>query len=351
MFYVPVVGSTGAPLMPCHPARARELVRRGRAVRRFDRGLFSLRLTDRADGATQPVAVGVDPGTKKEGFTIKSASHTYLNVQADAVTWVKQAVATRRQMRRTRRSRKTPCRANRKNRSRGSLPPSTKARWQWKLRLCRWLARRYPVTRFVVEDIRVRTTPGQDPAARFWNVNFSPLEVGKTWFYRELRRLAPVETRSRIETAALRRQHGLGKTEDKHAEVFEAHCVDAWALANSWTGGHARPDYTRLLCVTPLRFHRRQLHALQPAKGGVRRPYGGTRSHGLKRGALVKHPQWGACYVGGAMGFRLSLHSVATGRRLTQHARPEDCRVLAPYTTWRTRLLPNAGVSAVAEAV
>lgn len=30
--YVPVVSSSGSPLMPCHPARARELVRKGRAL-------------------------------------------------------------------------------------------------------------------------------------------------------------------------------------------------------------------------------------------------------------------------------------------------------------------------------
>ncbi len=37
--------------------------------------------------------------------------------------------------------RDTPCRANRSNRARGGISPSTKARWQLKLRLCRWLAR------------------------------------------------------------------------------------------------------------------------------------------------------------------------------------------------------------------
>ncbi|HEX2243525.1 MAG TPA: RRXRR domain-containing protein, partial [Gammaproteobacteria bacterium] len=37
MVYVPVVSKTGRPLMPCHPARARELVQKGKAVRRFNR--------------------------------------------------------------------------------------------------------------------------------------------------------------------------------------------------------------------------------------------------------------------------------------------------------------------------
>jgi hypothetical protein len=110
MQYVPVLSSTGQRLMPCHAARAREIVRKGRAIRRFDRGLFYIQLLDRESGDTQPIAVGIDPGSKKEAYTIKSESHTYLNIQADAVTWVKQAEEQSTRMRRTRRNRKTPYR-------------------------------------------------------------------------------------------------------------------------------------------------------------------------------------------------------------------------------------------------
>jgi len=342
MLYVPVVSGTGKPLMPCHPARARELVRKGRAVRRFSRGMFYIRLLDRQDGDVQPIACGVDPGSKKEGFSVKSESHTYLNVQADAVTWVRDAIETRRQMRRTRRFRKTPCRQPRLNRARGDIPPSTKARWQWKLRICRWLSRLYPIACFVVENIKARTT-----GKRRWDVSFSPLQTGKKWFYGELEKHAKVETKEGWETKELRDAHGLTKTGRKMSEVFEAHCVDAWVLANWWTGGHTKPDNTRLVCVSPLRFHRRQLHMLKPAEGGVRRAYGGTTSLGYKRGSTVKHPERGVCYVGGTMAGRISLHSLFDGRRLCQNARPLDCKFLA-YASWRARLLPclKTGVSA-----
>jgi hypothetical protein len=119
MRYVPVESSTGQPLMPCHPARARRLVKQGRAVRRFKQGLFYIRLLDRAMGEMQPIAIGIDPGSKREAFTVKSQSHTYLNVQAHAKTDVADKVKTRREMRRARRFRKTPCRKNRCNRARG----------------------------------------------------------------------------------------------------------------------------------------------------------------------------------------------------------------------------------------
>jgi hypothetical protein len=330
VLFVPVVSSEGKPLMPCHPARARRLVRSGRATRRFSKGVFYIRMLDREEGVTQPVACGIDPGSKFEGYTVKSGKTTYLNVQADAVTWVKDAVEVRRNMRRARRFRKTPCRQNRLNRSVGGLPPSTKARWQWKLRLSRWLASLYPISVFVVEDIKAETK-----GKRKWDAIFSPLEVGKRWFYDELESLAPVQTKRGWETKQMRDALGLAKTSNKAAKQFEAHCVDSWVLASSAVGG-TKPDNTRLLCVTPLRFHRRQLHALQPAKGGVRRAYGGTRSLNFKRGSLVTHPKWGLCYVGGTMGGRISLHSLDSGSRLCQNAKPEECVYLA-YLGWRTR--------------
>jgi hypothetical protein len=144
----------------------------------------------------------------------------------------------------------------------------------------------------------------------------------------------------------MRDAKGLKKIGSKTAKDFRAHCVDSWVLASSVVGGE-KPENTRLMCVTPLRFHRRQLHALQPARGGIRRPYGGTRSLGFKRGSLVKHPKYGVAYVGGTMNGRLSLHSLEDGKRLCQNAKSSDCQFLA-YASWRTRLLPGlkTGVSA-----
>ena len=319
--------------MPCHAARAREMVRKGRAVRRFDRGLFYIRLLDRETGDTQPIAVGIDPGSKKEALTAKSAAHTYLNIQADAVTWVKEAEETSTQMRRARRYRKTPYRKMRANRNINAvrLPPSTRARWGWKLRLCRWLARCYPITNFVVEDIQAVTKPGK----RRWNSSFSPLEVGKKWFYTELSKTAPVGLVKGYDTASERAALGLKKSKQKLSDSFATHCVDSWVLANMQVGGHVAPDNTAMLYIVPLRFHRRQLHLLQPAKGGVRRRYGGTLSLGLKRGSWVKHAQHGVCYVGGTTGNTVSLHDMQTGIRIAK-VKPTALELIC-RSSWRIR--------------
>jgi hypothetical protein len=332
--YIPVVGSTGKPLMPTTNKRADKLIAKGRAVRRFNRGVFYIQLRDRVDGYTQTIAVGIDPGSKKEAFTVKSVAHTYLNIQVDAVTWVKDAEETSTQMRRARRYRKTPYRKLRANRNQGKvrLPPSTKARWGLKLRIATWLSRLFPIATYVVEDIAAVSKPGK----RRWNTSFSPLEVGKLWFYAELGKLGQVQLYQGHETAQERNKLGLKKSKAKLSDNFDAHCVDSWVLANLAVGGHLLPDNRAMLYLIPLRLHRRQLHRLQPETGGIRKSYGGTVSMGFKRGSWVKHPKYGLVYVGGTLKERISLHSLQDGKRLTQNAKPEDCTFLT-YSSWRIR--------------
>ena len=330
--FIPVVSATGKPLMPCHPARARELINKGRAVRRFSKGIFYIKLLDSSDGDVQDIACGIDPGSKREGYTIKSEAHTFLNIQAEAVTWVSRAVEVRRNMRHARRFRKTPCRANRMNRTRGNLPPSTRARWGWKLRVAKWLANLYPISMFVVEDIKAITK-----GKRRWDASFSPLQIGKQWFYDELGKVAEVSTKQGWETKQMRDALGLKKSGKKMAEIFEAHAVDSWVLANSWVGGHTVPDNKNLMCIAPIRLHRRQLHALQPSKNNFRRNYGGTRSLGFKRGSLVSQFKHGLVYVGGTRENRISLHSLESGTILCRNAKPEDCQVYG-FNTFKTRL-------------
>lgn len=342
--FVPVVDLNQRPLMPTTPSRARRWIKSGKATPFWKRGIFCVRLNvEPKNRNTQPIAVGIDPGSKREGFSIKSQAHTYLNIQTEAVDWVKDAVEVRRNMRRARRFRKTPYRQNRKNRlvNKVKLAPSTKARWQWKLRICKWLNLMFPVTAFGVEDIKARTWKN----GRKWNLSFSPLQVGKTWYYSELQKIALVELKQGIETKELRDELQLKKSKNKLSETFEAHCVDSWVLANWYTKGHDKPDNTKILVVIPLRFHRRQLHRLQPQKGGVRPSYGGTLSNGLKRGSIVQHTSFGLCYIGGFMQKPtkkepqrkvISLHSLETGKRLTQNSLIQDIKFLT-YNTWRTR--------------
>ena len=63
--------------------------------------------------------------------------------------------------------------------------------------------------------------------------------------------------------------------------------------------------------------------------------------------SLVRHVKHGLCYIGGFLKNRISLHSLETGGRLTQTAKPVDCKFVC-YLSWRLRFLPGlkSGVSA-----
>lgn len=336
MLFVPVVDVNQKPLMPTTPNRAASWVKSGKATPFFRKGIFCVRLNvEPSAREKQPTVVAIDPGSKREGYTVKSAAHTYFNIQASAVDWVKDAIETRRIMRRSRRNRNTPCRQNRRNRAIGHIPPSTRARWGWKIRITKVLARILPITNIRIEDIAAHTF-----GKRGWNKSFGPLQVGKKWAYEQLKQIAPLRTNKGWETKNLRDAHGLPKSKNKLSTDFSAHCVDSWVMANDEVGGHTKPDNTVMLVIEPIRLHRRQLHMLQPAEGGIRKPYGGTRSEGFSRGSLVKHKKYGFCYVGGASKGRISLHSVSTGKRLTQNAKPAETKFLS-FNTWRlARAIP-----------
>lgn len=333
--WVPVVSSTGQPLMPCCPARARVLVKRGKAVKHFYKGLFYIKLLHRATGDTQLTVVGVDPGSKREAFTVKSYKRTFLNLQSHAVDGkrIKSTIEGRKNARRARRQRTTPCRANRQNRSHNLnwVPPSTKARWQAKYNIINSLAKLYPITVVVIEDVKAVTKEGM----KLWNNSFSPIQVGKNWLYNKLKSDGyTLSLFSGMDTYTLRQELKLHKSKNKLASIFSAHCVDSWVLANKVVGGHSSPDLTHLIELKPLVYSRRQLHRFNPSKGNTRARYGGTISLGMKRGTLAHHPKYGRCLVGGNNGIdRVSLHSPISAYRLTQTAKLEEVTPIA-YSTW-----------------
>jgi hypothetical protein len=303
-------------------------------ARRNKLGIFYLQLKTTKKPTNQSMVLGVDPGSKFEGFGIVGTQDTVLNIMSEATTWVSKAVEQRRVMRRSRRSRKLrrrECRFNNRLRNKKCLPPSTRARWNTKLRIIQQLEKILPINTIVVEDIRAITHKN----GQKWNSSFTPLEVGKQYFYEQIGE--KLVLKSGWETKMLRNLYDLKKFTNKSKPVFETHCVDSWVLAASVSGAK-QPTTRSLYYIIPLRFHRRQLHRLQPEKGGERKFYGSTNSLGLKRGTLVQHPKYNLCYVGGSSNSKLSLHSIRDGKRLTQTAKKEDCKVLTRLS-FRTRHL------------
>lgn len=149
------------PLMPCHPARARQLLREGKAavIRRYP---FTIILKERAGGAVQPVAFKVDPGSKTTGIAlVADCKRGKRVVWAGELTHrgqqIKDALLSRRQLRHGRRSRKTryrPARFLNRRKLDGWLPPSLMSRVNniltWANRLYHWS----PVCRVSMELVR-----------------------------------------------------------------------------------------------------------------------------------------------------------------------------------------------------
>ena len=325
--FVPVKTKDRQHLMPMHAARARKLVKRGEATPYWSNGVYCIRLNkEPSDRDIQEIAVGVDPGSKKEGFSVKSEKHTYLNIQADAHDKVGKKVKKRAELRRSRRSRKCPNRKHRKNRNAGKpkIPAGTRVRWHWKLRILDWLSKLYPITHVCVENIKAETIA----RAKKWNQSFSPLEVGKQWFYDEVSKRWKLLTLQGYETHEIRERLGLKKTRDKMSESFDAHCVDSWCLAYHAVGGNSVLDNTSVFCISPTPIKRRCLHREQPAKGGKRNRYGGTRCLNTVKNALVKHVKYGLLRVSGHQKGKLTLSEINSSKQVVLQAKPEDYKIL-----------------------
>jgi len=165
-----VLDSQKQPLMPCHPARARALLKAKKAAvyRCFP---FTIILNHREGGDTQPVEAKIDPGSKTTGVVLVVSGKknnrvvwaTHINHRGDAIS---AALASRRALRRSRRSRHTRYRAPRfDNRKRpiGWLPPSLRSRVD---NIISWINRLMgyaPITDLAFEAVLFDTQQLQNP--------------------------------------------------------------------------------------------------------------------------------------------------------------------------------------------
>ena len=159
-----VLDTNRNPLMPCHPARARKLLRSGRASV-FRKQPFTIILHDRDGGETQESELRVDPGSKTTGLALAIKGDRGwkcvfgLEVEHRS-NRIKSTLEKRRAIRRSRRFRKTRYRKPRfDNRTRpaGWLPPSLYSRVE---HVKTWAGRSLklaPVSSIAVETVRFDT--------------------------------------------------------------------------------------------------------------------------------------------------------------------------------------------------
>lgn len=105
MAYVFVLAKDGTKLMPTHPAHARKLLKKGKAVIASHHP-FTIRLTRESEKNTQPIELCMDTGSQHIGISVKSEKHEYLEAQFDNLSDEKERHDAQRKTRRSRRSRK-----------------------------------------------------------------------------------------------------------------------------------------------------------------------------------------------------------------------------------------------------
>jgi 5-methylcytosine-specific restriction endonuclease McrA len=159
-----VLDTNKHPLMPCHPARARQLLQEGKAAV-FRRVPFTIILREREGGETQETELKIDPGAKTTGIAM-----VVTGKRGRRVVWaadlhhrgdrIRTALDQRRAIRRSRRNRKTRYRKPRflnRTRKAGWLPPSLESRVANVATLVARLRCSCPVSGIALELVRFDT--------------------------------------------------------------------------------------------------------------------------------------------------------------------------------------------------
>ncbi len=151
-----VLNQNGHKLMPCNPAKARKLVRAGKA-KVAGRNPFTIKLLWDCEEQAQEITLGIDKGSHATGFSCVGKGQILLSGEIRHRLDVKEKMEARRMHRRSRRNRKwyRPKRfLNRASSKRsGRLPSSIKANVEEVIRVIGHIP--LPISSIIIEDVQV----------------------------------------------------------------------------------------------------------------------------------------------------------------------------------------------------
>jgi len=282
-----VLSKEGKALTPTTPSKARKLLEGGQAKKCWSKfGTFGIQMLVEVREKTPDTALGVDTGTKFEGYSVVVGDENNLNVKLDLPD--KKAIVRKmeerkhlRRARRHRNCRRRPARFNNRNRK-GFIAPSQLVVVGSRLTIIKEFFKLYPINLVAFEDVKF------NHAKYRWGANFSTMEIGKTRIkdYFKSQGVKVFEYEG-FETEKLRKQYGYRKTSIKSADKFTAHCSDSLAIAVAVTTGKRIEPGPFLVVDDTYRCKRRKLHDTQPAKGNVRAFYAKGTVFGLRKGLII----------------------------------------------------------------
>ncbi|QNH59873.1 RNA-guided endonuclease IscB [Limnospira indica] len=152
-----VLDTNRKPLTPCKPGMARSLLKAGKASV-FRRYPFTIILNKEVDANPEPLELKLDPGSKVTGIALKQGNHIIFAAELQhRGQQIKEALLSRRQLRRSRRNRKTryrPARFLNRTRPEGWLAPSLQHRVDTLMTWVHRFRRLAPVGRITQELVR-----------------------------------------------------------------------------------------------------------------------------------------------------------------------------------------------------
>ena len=155
--HVFVLDTNRKPLTPCKPGVARSLLKAGKASV-FRRYPFTIILNKEVDANPEPLELKLDPGSKVTGMALKQGNQIIFAAELQhRGEPIKKALLSRRQLRRSRRNRKTryrPARFLNRTRPQGWLAPSLQHRVDTLMTWVNRFRRLAPVGRIAQELVR-----------------------------------------------------------------------------------------------------------------------------------------------------------------------------------------------------
>lgn len=179
-----VLNIEGKPLMPCKEAKARKLLKQNKA-KIVKKELFTIQLLFECENQTQDIVLGVDAGSKHIGLSVTTEKKELYAADIELRNDIVDLLSTRRQNRRTRRSRlryRVPRFNNRvHSKNKGWLAPSIEQKIRTHFKVVEELHKILPITKIIVEtasfDIQKIKNPEihnegyqQGEQLGFWNV-------------------------------------------------------------------------------------------------------------------------------------------------------------------------------------
>lgn len=179
-----VLNKDGKPLMPTTPRKARKLLKEGKA-KVVKKEPFTIQLLYGSSGYKQDIVLGVDAGSKIIGLSATTDKKELFSAEVQLRNDIVDLLSTRKQNRRTRRSRlryrKTRFLNRVKSKNKGWLAPSIENKIQTHFRIVEKIHQILPISKIIVEvasfDIQKIQNPNikgieyqQGNQLDFWNV-------------------------------------------------------------------------------------------------------------------------------------------------------------------------------------